>query len=70
MLDVDAGIILLEVADVTLAGTHDIVTAEELLDGLGFGGGLDDDELIIFLVGHRRMDEWLETGKRRDAHRL
>src|SRR5262249_9568113 len=49
-LDVNAGQLLAllafdgQVADVAVAGPHLEVAAQVLLDGLGLGGGLDDDQ--------------------------
>ncbi len=40
------GILTGQVADMTHRGHHDVVTAEVLINSLGLGGRLDDDELL------------------------
>ncbi len=42
-VDADAEVLFREVADVAEARLDDEILAEELLDGFGLGGGLDDD---------------------------
>ena len=42
VVDIDAQVFFRQVADVSETRLDDIVLAEELLDGFGLGGGLDD----------------------------
>jgi hypothetical protein len=44
--EVDAHALGGEVADVAHGGFDDVTVAEVLVDGLGLGGGLDDDEVL------------------------
>jgi len=51
-LQIDAHALRGEVADVAHAGLYDVVVAEVLIDRLGLGRRLDDDEMFAVLFAH------------------
>ena len=63
VLEIDAEVVFLQVADVSVTGQHFVVLAEEPLECLCLGGRLDDDEVFgRSLAGLRFLCFFLHIG--------